>query len=647
VFKNKEKKSPFLFWPNQCSGLGKIFPSNFSSEIISIKPNVQSNDRQLSGLKIKTLNFRLAAIVGGLCLVLFIIRDGYLQIFRGDYYRQVAEENRFHIDYLPAERGVIIDRYNQTLVDNTPAFSLVMTIAKLPKEAASQKQIFQRVIDLAGLQPADLDLLIQEYSSAPEEPVVVKKKLDYEKAMLMISEAETIPGFTINFGSVRHYNTAAVSLSHLLGYTGKISREEFTAWRDLGYLRTNEIGKIGIEKEYETALRGKTGKKLIEVDAAGEEKTVFSEEAAVKGAAIKLSIDSEMQQETERALANEMSVIGKTKGVVIVSNPQNGEILTMVNLPSFDSNLFAGGIDNETYQKLLANQNQPLFSRAVLGEFPSGSTFKPYIATAALTEGVINASTSFLSTGGLRIGQWFFPDWKAGGHGAVDVRKALAESVNTFFYIIGGGFDNFTGLGVEKITSYAALFGFGTPTGIDLPNEADGFLPSKEWKEQTKNERWYVGDTYHLSIGQGDLLVTPIQIAAALNAVANGGTKYTPRLTLAIDDQPTTVSSIQMSDNVKSVLSIVREGMRQCVTMGSCRRLASLPISSAGKTGTAQIGGTEETHAWYTGFAPFDNPQIAVTVLIEEGGQGSSTAIVVAEKILQWWYQNRYLIESL
>jgi len=356
---------------------------------------------------------------------------------------------------------------------------------------------------------------------------------------------------------------------------------------------------------------------------------------------VTLAIDVELQKAVEKYLIDELTLIGKKKASVIVMDPNNGEVLTLVSLPAYDSNLFSGGIDKESYAAFAEDPNQPLFFRSLSGEFPSGSTFKPYVATAALAEGIITPVSSFLSTGGLAIGVWFFPDWKVGGHGETNVYKAIAESVNTFFYIIGGGFESFTGLGVERITSYASLFGFGAPTGIDLPNEAGGFLPSKEWKEQTKGERWYVGDTYHLAIGQGDLLVTPIQMAVALSVVANGGTKYKPHVTRAVDNQIVLPEGVALPDSIRTAIEVVRQGMRQTVTSGSARRLNALPVTSAGKTGTAQIGGTEETHAWFTGFAPYDNPEISVVVLIEEGGEGSSTAVPVAENIFKWWANNR------
>jgi len=641
-FKSKEKSSqPRVFIKHEVN-LGSLSHRDRSlEEVSSTDPGTVDFSGNSLGLSISPIRFKITFfLLASLCFLL-IFQAINLQVFQGPNFRKQAEENRFQIQYLPAERGIITDRYGQILVENAPAFTLTMTIAGLPESLEKRQEIFDRVADLSGLQRADLDLLLQEYAEVPEEEVIVEKDLDYEHALLAMIEAPKLPGFSIRTSTKRRYNSSAVSFSHVLGYVGKINVEEFAEKKDSGYRRTDEIGKSGIEASWETILRGQPGRRLVEVDASGNETTVFSEELPVKGQTVTLAIDAELQKVVEQYLSETAANIGKSRGSVIVVDPNNGEVLALVSLPAFDSNLFAGGIDKKSYDNLSGNPNQPLFPRAVLGEFPSGSTFKPYVAAAALAEGLIAPTTSFLSTGGLSIGIWFFPDWKAGGHGVTDVKKALAESVNTFFYIIGGGLDSFTGLGVERITSYARLFGFGEKTGIDLPSEADGFLPSKEWKEEYKGERWYVGDTYHLAIGQGDLLVTPIQMAEALSVVANGGIKYTPHVVMAVDNELVFPEGQVLPETLKNAIQVVRQGMRQGVTTGSARRLNSLPITSAGKTGTAQIGGTEETHSWFTGFAPYENPEIAVVVLIEEGGEGSSTAVPVAEGIFKWWYNNR------
>jgi len=614
-------------------------------EASSTVPGTESSPGRLLGLSITPMTFRVGFFILVFILVFMTGRAFQLQIANGQEYRQQAEENRFQILTLPAERGVVFDSRGNILIENAPAFTLTMTISELPDDQNERERIFKRVADLTGLQPTDFDLFLQEYATVPTEEIIVEKSLEYERAMMFLVEDKTLPGFSVSLSTKRQYESSASSLSHVLGYTGKISVDEFADKQNFGYRRTDEIGKTGIEASWETVLRGKPGRRLVEVDASGNITAIFSEEVATKGSAVTLSIDLELQKTVEQSLSDALKKTGRSRGSAVVINPNNGEILSLVSLPSYDSNLFSGGIDKKTYSTLADDPNQPLFPRATAGEFPSGSTFKPYVATAALAEGIITPATSFLSSGGLAIGQWFFPDWKAGGHGVTDVKKALAQSVNTFFYIIGGGYDTFTGLGVEKIVEYARLFGFGEKTGIDLTGEADGFLPSKEWKEETKGERWYVGDTYHLAIGQGDLLVTPIQMAAALSVVANGETKYTPHLVTKVDDQLVYLANETLSSTLKESIDVVRQGMRQAVTSGSAIRLNSLPITSAGKTGTAQIGGTEETHAWFTGFAPYENPEIAVVILIEEGGEGSSTAVPVAENIFRWWATNRHVAE--
>jgi penicillin-binding protein 2 len=321
---------------------------------------------------------------------------------------------------------------------------------------------------------------------------------------------------------------------------------------------------------------------------------------------------------------------------VVALNPKTGEIYALVSLPSYDNNLFAQGIETDAFADLVEDKDQPLFFRAISGEFPSGSTFKPFVAYAALADRVVSEHTSFVSTGGLRVSDWFFPDWKAGGHGVTDVRKAISESVNTFFYIVGGGFDEFTGLGIERMMRSAEQFGFGRSTGIDLPGEASGFLPSKKWKEETKGERWYVGDTYHLAIGQGDFLTTPLQMAHATGIIANDGMRVAPHV-IASEAQYT---GEQILDLDSYSLSVVKQGMRQTVTSGSARSLAALPFSVAGKTGTAQASGNERFHSWFTGFASYEDPEIAIAVLVEEGGESTEAAVPLARELLYWWFTN-------
>lgn len=382
------------------------------------------------------------------------------------------------------------------------------------------------------------------------------------------------------------------------------------------------------------------------MDASGKEQSVLAEQAPTPGFHLKLALDIEMQSKLTEIINKSLKINKKSRAAGIAMNPRTGEVLALVSLPGFDNNDFSGGISPEKYSAYLENEDKPLFNRALGGTYPSGSTIKPAIAAAALQEGIINARSNFLSAGGLQVSSWFFPDWQAGGHGLTNVRKSLAWSVNTFYYYIGGGYKNFAGLGVEKITEYLKKFGLAEKLDIDLPGEQPGFLPSKEWKKEVKGERWYVGDTYNLSIGQGDILVTPLQIASLTSVIANNGTLYKPRVVKSVIDPVTEEEQIVEpeiinSDFINPVhLRTVRLGMKDCVDYGSCRRLSLLPFPAAGKTGTAQWSNTKENHAWFTSFAPFDNPEIVVTILVEEGGGGAKIALPIAYEFLSWWWYN-------
>jgi penicillin-binding protein 2 len=339
-----------------------------------------------------------------------------------------------------------------------------------------------------------------------------------------------------------------------------------------------------------------------------------------------------------------MSAVGANSGSVVAINPQNGEVLAMVSIPTYNNNLFAKGISNDDYQKLINDSGKPLFNRAVSGTYPSGSTIKPFMASAGLQESVITTNTTINDSGEIAVGNYVYHDWKA--HGLVSVSKAIAESCDVFFYAVGGGWDKIKGLGVAKIDDYLTKFGFGGKLGIDIPGEAGGLVPSPKWKEQAKNESWYLGDTYHMSIGQGDFLVTPLQLANATAAIANGGQVLKPYIVKEIKDNNGTVVKITektvlnqnfiSSDNIEAV----RSGMRLAVTSGTARQFNDLPVAIAAKTGTAQFGDSDKTHAWMTAFGPYNDPKIAVAVLIEGGGEGYAAAGPVTKDILNWYFSH-------
>ncbi|MEK7189558.1 MAG: penicillin-binding protein 2, partial [Patescibacteria group bacterium] len=594
---------------------------------------------------------------GAIIILLFFTAVGrlaYLEIFKGEEYRQLAENNRLRVKPIPAERGIIYDRNMVPLLANIPNFTLNLLPQDLPKDEIQREEVINKISALAQLPAEDIKNKIEEFKDFGYRSINIRDNLNYETAVLLNAASAEFPGMSVETSSRRQYffteptATSTVitgSLSHLFGYMGKVNKDDLTL--NPNYLPTDFIGKSGLEKFYEKDLRGTYGKREIEVDAFGKEKNTVSVEAPQAGQNLILAIDLNLQKKLEDSLAAELRASGKKKASAVALNPQNGEILALVNLPAYNNNLFSRGISFEDYQKLLVDPNSPMFSRAWTGSFPSGSVIKPIIAAAALNEGLVNRQTTFLSSGGLQINTWFFPDWKAGGHGATNVVKALAESVNTFFYIIGGGYEKFTGLGLEKISEYLKKFGLANTLGIDLPGETAGFIPSREWKEDVKKERWYIGDTYNLSIGQGDLLVTPLQVANYTAIVANGGTSYQLHIVKSIENIETkekniiALKIIEKSVLPDSILKIVREGMRATVTAGSAQSLNTLPIPVAGKTGTAQWSSKYSPHAWFTGFAPYENPQIVLTILIEEGGDGSRAAVPVAREVFGWWAKNR------
>lgn len=603
-----------------------------------------SAERQFLGSTIPARRFWLAAFGFSVAIGILLARAVELQIVRGAQYASLAESNRVRSYTVVPPRGIVSDRFGTPLIQNVPAFVFSMTFADMPKDKTERDQVVARAADLAGVSRTDIDLLLTEAQKSPYDAFAVKKGIPYEAAMRLAIEAASIPGFALDTSTIRAYPKSAPTLSHVLGYTGKISADDYEARKADGYRAVDEIGKAGLERTEETLLRGTPGKLSVEVDARGRELSVDGKTDPVPGQNLTLTIDLPLQQFIEARLTDVLQRLKLPKGVVVAIDPRNGAVRALVSMPTFDSNAFSNGIDSDLYQRLITDKDQPLFSRAIAGEYPPGSTFKPYVSYAALSEGLVTPSTSFLSTGGLRVGEWFFPDWKAGGHGITDVRKALAWSVNTYFYIVGGGYEQQTGLGVERITKNAALFGFGAKTGIALPGEADGFLPSKDWKQEAKGERWYVGDTYHLAIGQGDALATPLQVAVADAAIGNGGTRFVPHLVEKIGDKPVAPEPVDVTLNKDSV-QVVREGMRGAVTYGSARFLNSLALPVAGKTGTAQSSIDKPTHAWFEGFGPYDDPTLAVVVLVENGGEGSSVAVPLAKDIFEWWFANRQATE--
>ncbi len=599
-----------------------------------------------------------------------IARLVYIQILEGGTYVVKAEGNRQRVIPVPSERGLIYDRNGIQLTENIPNFSLAIIPQDLPRDSEERMAVVQKLSETISGDVEELNDIVEKYKNYRYDSIVAIEDIPYDSAIKILIYSEELPGITVHRGSKRLYvikdnpgttttstiellspdkvaeieeASRANSFSHVLGYIGKLSPEELGEYYKVGYLPSDSIGKTGVEQSYERFMRGVYGEKRIEVNSRGAEQSVISAKDPTPGSHIKLSIDYRMQEKMEQLLQDWLIKNSKKRASGIALNPQNGEILALVSLPGFDNNDFSGGIDVKTYQAYLTDENRPLFNRAVGGSYPSGSVIKPAVASAALTEGIITPNTKILSTGGIQVGPWFFPDWSRVAHGATDVRKSISWSVNTFYYYIGGGYKDFEGLGVTRINKYLDLFGFGKLLGLDIPGEGAGFLPSPEWKKRVKNEEWYVGDTYNYSIGQGDFLTTPLQIASMTGVIANKGTLYKPHVVHSIvnpsNGQEQIVSGEKIREKVvpSQHLTTVGLGMKDCIDTGPCGVLKYLPFSVAGKTGTAQWSSQKDTHAWFTSFAPYSNPEIVVTIMLEEGGEGSRTASHIASDFYRWW----------
>jgi penicillin-binding protein 2 len=582
----------------------------------------------IASRRIRRIGLMLLACIFGILL----FRVGQWQIVEGAAYRVIADNNRTRTKVVIPNRGVILDRNGETLAWNTPKFHLVVSVAHLPTDQLMRAKYFAELGIQFEVSHEDFE---ERYRHAGKDAtILLADDVPYTKALAYMAERGDDPNVAVELASTRSYVTSTVpTLSHVLGFTGSIPPEDVESLRSKGYRRFDSIGKQGIEAQYETSLRGTPGVEVVEIDSTGNTKRTLKKADAIHGDNLSLTLDAEFTRAIEVILDSYLNTAEIKRAAAVVTDPSTGEILAMLSYPAYDVNMFARGITQEEYTALLEDEDAPLFPRATQGEYPAGSTMKPVYSAAALIEGLITPSTSFFSTGGLWLGSRFFPDWRSAGHGSTNVYHAIADSVNTFYYIIGGGNESFEGLGIERLMQYAGLFGLGSPSGVDLPHEADGFLPSKEWKQSTKGEPWYIGDTYNVSIGQGDLLVTPLQMNRTTATFANWGTMMSPHLALGH-------ASVGQRIIPEDVAEVIRDGMRATVTYGSATIMRELSEAVAGKTGTAQWATGKAEHTWFTGFGPFDNPEIAVTVIVEQAGNAYYTT-PIAKDIFAWWFANR------
>lgn len=576
-----------------------------------------------------------------IALIILSMRVFYLNVIKGDYYHKISEGNRVRTIVTKAPRGKIYDRFGNSLVNNVPSVDVVIVPADLPKESSERERIANQVAKILGLNGGDIWGIMENSNKRSLVPILLRDNISHDESLILSEKKGDLPGIDIEKTAVRSYVDSAI-FSQILGYEGKIKKEELDSNPE--YLLTDSIGKQGIEKIYEKYLRGVHGGRQVEVDSMGNIKKEIGTISPQSGSDLFLNIDAGLQKTLFDELNSVLERTGTRTAAAIAMNPQNGEVLALVSLPSFDNNLFAQGMSPEEYNKLISDPANPLFNRAVSGEYPPGSTIKPMIALAALEEGTINEHTTVVDGGSINIGSYYFRDWKT--HGLTDVRKAIAQSCDVFFYSVGGGYYGIEGLGMDRMKKYENLFGWGEKTNIDITGERSGFIPNEQWKLDTLKEEWYIGNSYHASIGQGFITTTPLQIVNSIATIANGGTLYRPRIVSYVKenngekiDIPIEVirSDIGSEKNIK----IVQEGMRQTVVSGTATMLNSLPVAVAGKTGTAQFGVEGKTHSWFVSYAPYENPKISMVVLVEGGLESSSGAVPVTRGVYNWYFNEK------
>jgi len=550
------------------------------------------------------LVFGLAAIlaIGGLTTRLF-----YLQIVSGGQFAALSEGNRTSLQAIPSSRGLIFDRTGRTLVTNVPTFVVKIRPVDLPEER--RDEVVARLGALLNMDTADINASIDSNPGSRFDLVRIASDVPDETARLISEAGDALPGVEVVIEARRQYPDGAL-VSQLLGYTGPVSADQIEELKAKGYLPDDLLGKTGLEAFYESELRGQYGSETVERDAAGRKLQVLEKvRDAEAGDSLNLTIDVNEQKLAQKALQWGMRTAGLKRGVVIVMNPQTGEVLAMVSLPTYDNNAFSRGISNKDYAKLLANPNKPLLNHAVAAHYPPGSTYKLVTGTGALTDHKISPQTRVSTRPYLKLGQTRFWDWNHRGFGPCTIMCGFAHSSDTFFFQLAGM------LGIDRLAHWAHQYGFGNPTGIDLPGEVAGIVPSNSWKENALGASIFPGETYQAGIGQGYDVVTPIQLINAYAALANGGKLYQPQLVREIIGpdgsvvRPFAPKLIRKLNVPRGVLKTMREAARNVVLVRHTYNLVDLPIVVAGKSGTAEFGlrdrkGRLPFHSWFVGFVP-------------------------------------------
>jgi penicillin-binding protein 2 len=572
-------------------------------------------------------------IVLGSLLAMLVVGLLNMQIFLADYYEGLSRNNRMRFMYIKAPRGRILDRQGVVLADNRPSYNIMV----IPEDIADVRTIAQRVAGLLDKEAREIEDKIKGALSRPYDPIYIAKDMSFEQLARVEMDSFNLPGISIDAESERDYLFKDL-LSHTLGFVGEISAKELKARDTEGYIPGDVIGKAGVEAVCENTLRGRKGSIAFEVDALGRKIKVLDELPPIKGGEIKLTIDSRLQSIAKAAL-------GDKTGAVVAMVPATGEVLAMASSPSFDPSIFLSPLTPAMWKELIGNPMNPLENRALRGQYAPGSIFKVIVSLAGITEGVIRPEDRVFCSGYFNFGRRTFRCWKKTGHGSVDFVRGLGESCDVYFYNMG------LTLGIDLIARYATDLGLGRTSGIEL-NDAAGIMPSQAWKRKRFKGaagKWYPGETINTAIGQGYIMVTPIQVAKAMSAVVNGGKVMVPRVLVSTPsriEKEIAISQENLSD-IKTALKYVVQG-----DSGTARVLKDPMFSIGGKTGTAQVARLltsklpDESdipyhlrdHAWFFGFSPVENPEIVVVAVAEHGGHGGSVAAPMAGEVIKGYY---------
>lgn len=570
---------------------------------------------------------RVLGILMVLVIAVLIGRAGYLQIYEGEYYAGLADGNRIRIIPAVAPRGTFYDRNGQLLVTNRPGF----TVSLLPLTSPIKEEVIERLSGLVHVPVEDIKAKIAGHSGF--DPIRIKTDVTPDIVSIIEEQKELYPGVMIENTPIRDYVLKQEG-AHTFGYVSEINDEELKEKKADGYKSGDIIGKFGLEKIYDKYVRGEDGGDQVEVDVSGKPVKRLGRKVPVPGDDLVLTIDKDLQTAAEKAVDDRLAAIHASAAAAVVLNPQTGEVLAMVSRPAFDPNLFAHGISSKDWAKLNNNPFHPMDNKTISGEYPPGSTFKIVTGTAALTEGKVAPEEKIFDSGH----HWIIPKGNAEGEalGWINFQEALAHSDNVYFYEMGNR------LGIDLLEKYARMFGLGQRTGIDLPYEAKGLVANREYKKKNfEDGDWYLSETFDAAIGQGFNLVTPLQAAMVMGEIAANGKRYKPHLVSRIQTQdgdvikefqPELLTELQVPANV---IRLVQEGLHDVTKFGTAAStFRGFPVDIAGKTGTAENSQGRD-HGWFVAYGPFDNPNIVVAVIVEQGGFGSQSAVPIGREILE------------